>query len=62
MKEEGLVVHSVKQKQYNSYQSEINPEVGNLVARDFHGDLPNEKWVTDINFGEWTVVFKIYVV
>lgn len=48
MKEEGLVVHSVKRKKYSSYQGEISPAVENVVARDFHADHPNEKWLTDI--------------
>lgn len=48
MKEEGLAVHSVKRKKYSSYQGEISPAVENVVARDFHADHPNEKWLTDI--------------
>lgn len=48
MKEEGLSVHSVKRKKYSSYQGEISPAVENLVARDFHADQPNKKWLTDI--------------
>jgi transposase InsO family protein len=48
MKEEGLAVHSVKRKKYSSYQGEISPAVENIVARDFHADHPNEKWLTDI--------------
>ena len=48
MKEEGLTVHSVKRKKYSSYQGEISPAVENVVARDFHADHPNEKWLTDI--------------
>ena len=48
MKEEGLVVHSVKRRKYSSYQGEISPAVENIVARDFHADHPNEKWLTDI--------------
>lgn len=48
MKEEWLAVHSVRQKKYSSYQGEITPAVQNIVARDFHADHPNEKWLTDI--------------
>ena len=48
MKEEELVVHAVKRKKYSSYQGEISPAVENVVARDFHADHPNEKWLTDI--------------
>ena len=27
---------------------EISPAVDNLVARDFHADAPNKKWLTDL--------------
>ena len=48
MKEEAIVVRFVKQRKYNSYMGEISPEVENLIARDFHADTPNIKWLTDI--------------
>ena len=48
MKEENLVVISLKQKKYSSYIGEISPEVPNLIARDFHAEKPNIKWLTDI--------------
>lgn len=48
MKEECLIVNSIHKKKYNSYQGEISPEVDNLVNRDFHADIPNKKWLTDI--------------
>lgn len=48
MKEEGLVVLSIKRKKYNSYKGEISPEVENIINRDFHAEHPNEKWLTDI--------------
>ncbi len=48
MKEENLVVKTVKKKKYNSYMGEISPAVDNIVNREFHADNPNEKWLTDI--------------
>lgn len=48
MREESLEVISVKCKKYSSYQGEISPEVENIIARDFHAEQPNEKWLTDI--------------
>lgn len=48
MNEEGLHVIAVKKQKYNSYQGEITPAVENVVARDFHADKPNIKWLTDI--------------
>lgn len=48
MKEEELVVITIKEKKYSSYKGEISPEVENIVNRDFHSDKPNEKLLTDI--------------
>ncbi len=48
MNEEGLHVVVVNKRKYNSYQGEITPAVENVVARDFHADKPNIKWLTDI--------------
>lgn len=48
MKEENLVVYTKKKRKYNSYKGEITPAVENVIDRDFHADLPNEKWLTDI--------------
>ena len=48
MKEEGLVVKASDQGKYSSYKGEITPEVPNLIARDFHAEKPNQKWLTDI--------------
>ena len=48
MKEEHLVVRTVKRRRYNSYFGEISPAAPNLIARDFHAEKPNEKWLTDI--------------
>ena len=48
MKEEGLQVRVKRKRRYSSYQGEISPAVENLIQRDFHADMPNEKWLTDI--------------
>ena len=48
MKEESLIVKSIKKKKYSSYMGEISPAVENLIKRDFHANKPNEKWLTDI--------------
>jgi hypothetical protein len=48
MSENQLIIHGKKKRRYNSYLGEISPAVPNLLARDFHADKPNEKWVTDL--------------
>lgn len=48
MQEEQLVVPYLKKRRYSSYKGEITPAVDNLVARDFHAERPNEKWLTDL--------------
>jgi putative transposase len=49
MQEEQLVVpYSKKKRRYSAYKGEITPAADNVVARDFHADRPNEKWLTDI--------------
>ena len=48
MKEEDLIVITVKKRKYNSYKGEISPAVENIVNRDFSADKPNEKMLTDI--------------
>jgi transposase InsO family protein/transposase-like protein len=48
MGEEQLVVPCKKKRRYCSYMGEISPAVENLVARAFHADSPNEKWLTDL--------------
>lgn len=48
MKQAGLQVVNRKRANYCSYQGEITPAVPNLLKRDFHANLPNEKWLTDI--------------
>ncbi len=47
MKEEQLFV-PLRRRVYSSYQGEISPAVENLVARNFHADAPNKKWLTDL--------------
>lgn len=48
MKEERLKARCARRKRYNSYVGEISPAVGNILGRDFHAELPNQKWLTDI--------------
>ena len=48
MKEHHLVVRNIRRRRYNSYLGEISPAVPNLIARNFHAEKPNEKWLTDI--------------
>jgi putative transposase len=44
----GLAAIGKRKRKYNSYQGEIAPAPENLLERDFHADLPNIKWLTDI--------------
>ena len=48
MKQECLIVTANKKRRYGSYLGEISPAPENLINRDFHADIPNEKWLTDI--------------
>jgi transposase InsO family protein len=48
MDEEQLVVPRKKKRKYSSYKGEISIAVENVVARDFHAEAPNQKWLTDI--------------
>lgn len=48
LRQEQLIVPFKKKRKYNSYMGEISPAVDNLVARDFHADAPNKKWLTDL--------------
>jgi len=48
MKEEQLIVPSIRHRKYSSYKGEFSPEVANVINRDFHADKPNTKWLTDI--------------
>ncbi len=48
MREENLIVATIKRKKYSSYMGEISPAVDNIINRDFYSDKPNDKWLTDI--------------
>jgi transposase InsO family protein/transposase-like protein len=48
MTEEHLEVRRKKNKRYSSYKGEITPAPDNIIARDFHAESPNEKWLTDL--------------
>ena len=48
MKEENLTVPIKKKRKFKSYLGEISPAVDNIIARDFHADRPNIKWLTDL--------------
>jgi len=48
MWEESLIVPRKQKRKYNSYLGEISPAAENIVARDFHTEQPNVKWLTDI--------------
>lgn len=48
MKEENLIVLSIKKKKYSSYLGEISPAVENIINREFKAEKPNQKWLTDI--------------
>ena len=48
MKQTELQVIAKKKRAYSSYQGEITPAVPNVLQRNFHADLPNQKWLTDI--------------
>ena len=42
-----IAVSKVKRKYY-SYRGELSPEAPNILARNFHADAPNIKWLTDL--------------
>jgi putative transposase len=48
MTERGLKAYSHQRRKYRSYAGEITPAVENIIARDFHAERPNVKWLTDI--------------
>jgi len=48
MKQDELQVTVKKKRAYISYQGEITPAVPNILQRNFHANMPNEKWLTDI--------------
>lgn len=35
-------------RKYGSYKGEIDEAPGNTVKRDFHAEVPNMLWLTDI--------------
>ena len=47
MRELGLFCR-VRMKRYNSYRGEVGKTAPDLLHRDFHAEMPNEKWVTDV--------------
>lgn len=48
MLESELVVIRKRKRKYSSYQGEDSPAADNLIERNFHADVPNVKWLTDI--------------
>ena len=42
------MVAGLKKRKYTSYKGEITPAVPNVIERDFHADIPNAKWLSDI--------------
>lgn len=48
MTDNQLVVIGKRKRKYSSYQGEITPAVPNIIARNFHADAPNVKWLTDL--------------
>ena len=49
MRDNNLVVKVRKAKKYSSYKGEISEPVENIVNRDFHAEVPDEKMLTDIS-------------
>lgn len=47
MRELNLVC-KVRMKKYRSYHGEVGKIAPNLLERNFHADLPDKKWVTDV--------------
>ncbi|MBR6013963.1 MAG: IS3 family transposase [Selenomonadaceae bacterium] len=48
MREEKLEVKIKRTRKYYSYKGEITPAPANVIARDFHAEKPNEKWLSDL--------------
>jgi len=48
MAEEFLVVPLKRKRKYNSYKGELGKAAENVLGRDFHADIPNIKWLTDL--------------
>ena len=38
----------VRIKKYKSYKGTVGKVAPNIIDRDFHADLPNQKWTTDV--------------
>ena len=38
----------VRIKKYKSYKGTVGKVAPNIINRDFHADLPNQKWTTDV--------------
>ena len=43
------LLSEIRRKKYHNYTNGIH-KYPNLLARDFHADRPNQKWVTDISY------------
>lgn len=48
MRQESLTIATPRRRRYLSYGGEITPAPENIINRDFHAAIPNEKWLTDI--------------
>lgn len=48
MAESSLVAVGKRKKRYSAYRGEDYPAAENIIARDFHAEEPNVKWLTDI--------------
>lgn len=61
MREENLrVIYNKKKRNYSSYAGEISEAPENLVQRNFHSELPNQLWLSDIT--QFTLpTFKVYL-
>ena len=44
MRLEGLCVYTPRKRKYSSYIGEVSPSGPNVLQRDFHAELPNQKW------------------
>ena len=48
MRQECLTIAMPRRRRYHSDGGEITPAPENIINRDFHAVIPNEKWLTDI--------------
>jgi putative transposase len=48
MHQENLAVVCTTQRKYSSYVGEVSPDVPNLVQRNFHVEVPDKLYLTDI--------------